>query len=192
LPLWIAALATVGAVVVAFTWRVGSGRNPSKPPAETPIRSNSVAQELPGPEGGVLAELNWLVGTWLKVEPNGAIHEMQWGPSYHHSMSGTMRSLQPGHDPEYIFLLLEEDEAGVRLHYRELGSGSEAAEDQAEVATLALAEHDKGRISFARDGREFPLSVELRAEDGELDLTLGAYCELGGLYTGRRYDRFER
>ncbi len=150
------------------------------------IESHDSAEELPGPEGGVLADLTWLVGTWRKVEVSGAVHEVHWGPSYHRSMAGTMRSIRAGRDPEYVFLVLAEDEAGVRLHYHDLGRGDEAAETK--LAVFELADRGKGWVSFKRVGQENPHSVEFRLEEGELQTWFSFY----DVDTGYRYSAVDR
>ena len=98
--------------------------------------------------------------------------EERWNPPLGNSMTGTMRWVKDGKASLYEFLLLEESEAGLRLHVRHFHPGSLAWEEKDAPLTLEPVELGEREAVFGSE-HLFPQRYSMRlAEDGRLHIVL--------------------
>lgn len=166
---------------------VAGGCATSKPGASVELPAHAAASPA-------LAELEFLTGRWVGVNPNKTVNDEMWSAPRGNSMAALFRQVRRDGKPAlHEVSLITAEESGVFLRVRHLHAALEVPEKQAEVKVYKLVSAGGGRCEFtgtAEGGSADVASVVYRL-DGPNTLIMEVTYVPGGKEKGYslRYSR---
>jgi hypothetical protein len=113
--------------------------------------ANAAAIELPAhaAPSPALAELAFLTGRWVSVNPNKTVNDEVWTPPRGNSMAALFRQVRRDGKPAlHEVSLITAEESGVYLRVRHLHAALDVPEKQADVKMYKLVSAGGGRCEF--------------------------------------------
>jgi hypothetical protein len=110
--------------------------------------ANAAAIELPAhaAPSPALAELAFLTGRWVSVNPNKTVNDEVWTPPRGNSMAALFRQVRRDGKPAlHEVSLITAEESGVYLRVRHLHAALDVPEKQADVKMYKLVSAGGGR-----------------------------------------------
>ena len=119
-----------------------------------------------------LADLDWMVGSWIGDRENIRIEE-HWTKAVGDSMMGSFKMVKDGKPVFYEFMLLEQDDEGVALRIKHFDPGLDGWENKEDSVDFDLVSTQPGQATFEteKDGDRERL-IYSEDEPGELVITL--------------------
>jgi hypothetical protein len=143
LPILAAALIPIALLAAGAKQEAKPAAEPL-PPLELPASAN------PAPE---LAELAFLAGRWVGVNPNGTVNEEHWSAPRGNHMVALFRQVRRDGKPALIEVSLITAEAeGIFLRLRHLHTNLEVPASRADVSLFTLKSAENNRVEFAGTG----------------------------------------
>lgn len=100
-----------------------------------------------------LAELGFLSGRWVCVNPNATVNEETWSPALGNHMVALFRQVRRDGQPALVEVsLITAEPEGVMLRLRHLHSRLEVPDNQCEVSVFRLESAGAQRAAFAGTG----------------------------------------
>lgn len=137
-------------VVLTVAASLLAGCASTSPSAERPAPLELPPNAAPAPE---LAELSFMVGRWVCVNPNKTVNDEHWTAARGTSMAALFRQVRRDGKPafhEVSQITVEED--GVYLRLRHLHAKLEVPDNRKEVSVFKLVSAKDNRAEFAGTG----------------------------------------
>lgn len=100
-----------------------------------------------------LKPLEFMVGRWIAVNPNGTVNEEHWTAPRGSSMVGTFRQVRRDGKPAFVEVsMISVEKDGLRLRLRHLHGGLEVPESRKESNDFKLVKIEKDRVEFTGSG----------------------------------------
>ncbi|MBL8990973.1 MAG: hypothetical protein JNJ48_05265 [Phycisphaerae bacterium] len=135
------------AVLAAAGGGCATGGDGGPPPAPAPALPESARP------AAALADLAFLTGRWVGVNPNGTVNDEMWTPPRGNSMAALFRQVRRDGKPALheVSLITAEPE-GVVLRLRHLHALLEVPERRREISNFRLVSAGGNRCEFAGTG----------------------------------------
>lgn len=124
-------------------------------PERAPVAAEPAAMEIPpsAQPDARLADLAFLAGRWVCVNPNKTVNEETWSPAMGNHMVALFRQIRRDGQPALIEVsLITAEPGGVMLRLRHLHSALEVPDNQREVSVFRLESAVQQRAAFAGTG----------------------------------------
>lgn len=119
-----------------------------------------------------LADLDWMVGSWIGDRENTRIEE-HWTEAAGNSMMGSFKMVKDGKPVFYEFMLLVQDDDGIALRIKHFSPELDGWEDKDESIDFDLVSAQPGQVIFESDiNGDRERLIYSNTESGELVITL--------------------